>query len=272
LKNEDLYNALLENKNRNSFYKKETILIGFMTLSIFLFMFGYFEWKNLISLTFFCLSISSVTLILRNHFKKREVEYFNLINEFIAEQEESITSEIRRESEDILTKAEAEIAAEELIFEKRVANVIERNLSILYEPEYPFNTPISKILKQRTEERKKSMKLFNYKFENSMMFLEEIENQPAYKRMGIEIGSSDVDFYLMSPSKVVESYFAIFSTSYIDHICTQYYHQKIDKEQFRVMYIIYYDFLKKNHPTLIKSIDKKLTKRADILISRILNE
>ena len=51
----------------------------------------------------------------------------------------------------------------------------------------PMNTPISKLLKDRTEERKRKMKDFNYKFRNSASKLDEIERQPAYKRMGIEL-------------------------------------------------------------------------------------
>jgi cell division protein FtsZ len=51
----------------------------------------------------------------------------------------------------------------------------------------PMNTPISKLLKDRTEERKRKMKDFNYKFRNSTSKLDEIERQPAYKRMGIEL-------------------------------------------------------------------------------------
>ncbi|HBY68734.1 MAG TPA: cell division protein FtsZ, partial [Flavobacteriaceae bacterium] len=39
----------------------------------------------------------------------------------------------------------------------------------------------------RTEERKKKMKDFNYKFRNSGSRIEDIENQPAYKRMGIDL-------------------------------------------------------------------------------------
>jgi cell division protein FtsZ len=51
----------------------------------------------------------------------------------------------------------------------------------------PMNTPISKLLKDRTEERKRKMKDFNYKVRNSASKLDEIERQPAYKRMGIEL-------------------------------------------------------------------------------------
>ena len=42
-------------------------------------------------------------------------------------------------------------------------------------------------LKARTEERKRKMKDFNYKFNNSTSHIDEIEKEPAYKRMGIDI-------------------------------------------------------------------------------------
>ena len=51
----------------------------------------------------------------------------------------------------------------------------------------PMNTPISQLLRERTEERKRKMKEFNYKFRNSASKIDEIERQPAYKRMGIEL-------------------------------------------------------------------------------------
>lgn len=59
----------------------------------------------------------------------------------------------------------------------------------------PTNTPIAQLLRERTEERKRKMKEFNYKFRNSASKIDEIERQPAYKRMGIELedGQSNDD-------------------------------------------------------------------------------
>ena len=54
----------------------------------------------------------------------------------------------------------------------------------------PLNTPISKLLRERTEERKRKMKEFNYKFRNSASKIDEIEKQPAYKRMGIDLADT----------------------------------------------------------------------------------
>ncbi len=57
----------------------------------------------------------------------------------------------------------------------------------------PMNTSISKLLAARTEERKKTMKEFNYKFRNSASKIDDIEKQPAYKRMGIELEDANTN-------------------------------------------------------------------------------
>ncbi len=54
----------------------------------------------------------------------------------------------------------------------------------------PLNSPISKLLIDRASERKRKMKEFNYKFRNNQSRIEEIEKQPAYKRMGIDLEDS----------------------------------------------------------------------------------
>ena len=51
----------------------------------------------------------------------------------------------------------------------------------------PVNSPISKMLLERAEERKRKMKAYNYKFHNNPSNIDDIEKQPAYKRMGIEL-------------------------------------------------------------------------------------
>ncbi len=56
----------------------------------------------------------------------------------------------------------------------------------------PFDNPISEILKARADERRKKMKAFNYKFTGHMENVDEIERQPAYKRMGIEVDNKPV--------------------------------------------------------------------------------
>ncbi len=96
-----------------------------------------------------------------------------------------------QEMEDHLSEAkpledEEEISEEEIVFEKRTIDApVETKEE--GEPDDPVNTSISKLLSDRTEIRKKQMKEFNYKFKNKASHIDEIENQPAYKRMGIEL-------------------------------------------------------------------------------------
>lgn len=101
-----------------------------------------------------------------------------------------------QEVEDHLTKAkpsekraEAE-EDEEIVFEKRTVAAPDSDTKSNSDNEDPLNMPISKILSERTEERKKKMKEFNYKFKNSPSRIDEIESQPAYKRMGIDLNET----------------------------------------------------------------------------------
>lgn len=77
---------------------------------------------------------------------------------------------------------------EEILFERRT--VSEPSPEISTKDEDPMNTPISQLLRDRTEERKRKMKEFNYKFKNSPSRIDEIEKQPAYKRMGIDLSET----------------------------------------------------------------------------------
>lgn len=85
---------------------------------------------------------------------------------------------------------EEELTEEELNFETKTVDAPETE-SDKSEPADPLNTPISQLLKDRTEERKKKMKEFNYKFRNSAAKIDEIEKEPAYKRMGIDLDESE---------------------------------------------------------------------------------
>ncbi len=83
-----------------------------------------------------------------------------------------------------------EIADEEIIFEKRTLSEPSKDEQNSAEDADPLNAPISKILSDRTEDRKRKMKEFNYKFKNSPSRIDEIEKQPAYKRMGIDLNEN----------------------------------------------------------------------------------
>lgn len=55
----------------------------------------------------------------------------------------------------------------------------------------PTSAPISRVLRERTEERKRSLKAFNYKFRDNATSIDKIEKEPAYKRQGIELKTNE---------------------------------------------------------------------------------
>jgi cell division protein FtsZ len=102
-----------------------------------------------------------------------------------------------QEVEDLLmnSKPQAKVSEpvdDELVFEKKTVEpkpeVKDENADV-----DPMNSSITDLLKLRTEERKQKMKAFNYKFNNSNSRLDELEKQPAYKRMGIELDDNKTD-------------------------------------------------------------------------------
>ena len=75
---------------------------------------------------------------------------------------------------------------EPVVFEKRTVAPLPETANPS-EEEDPMNNPISQLLTERAAERKRMMKEFNYKFNNNHARIEEIEKQPAYKRMGVSL-------------------------------------------------------------------------------------
>jgi cell division protein FtsZ len=98
-----------------------------------------------------------------------------------------------QEEEKRLTSAKPSVKVEEIaeeeevVFEKRTINKPDEPIRERNEPADPLNTPISKLLSDRTDERKSKLKAFNHKFRNNVSKIDDIEKQPAYKRMGIEL-------------------------------------------------------------------------------------
>lgn len=58
-----------------------------------------------------------------------------------------------------------------------------------FSPVNPMDSPIDALLKERADERRRKLKDFNYKFQNSVSSIDEIEKEPAYKRQGIDLSS-----------------------------------------------------------------------------------
>src|SRR5690606_9893017 len=86
----------------------------------------------------------------------------------------------------------AEPVDDELVFEKKTVDP-KPDVKDVHAEADPMNTSITDLLKKRTEERKQKMKAFNYKFNNTNSKLEELEKQPAYKRMGIDLEDSKTE-------------------------------------------------------------------------------
>ncbi|WP_297791835.1 cell division protein FtsZ [uncultured Eudoraea sp.] len=83
---------------------------------------------------------------------------------------------------------EPKLVEDELIFERKTVAKSENDTKEMgsEEPD-PMNTPIEEILRERADERRRKLKDFNYKFQNSVNNIDEIEKEPAYKRQGIDL-------------------------------------------------------------------------------------
>ena len=73
---------------------------------------------------------------------------------------------------------------EEIVFEKKVVASTETEKNEREEID-PMNSPISDLLKERADERRRKMKDFNHKFNNAKV--DEFEKIPAYKRQGVNL-------------------------------------------------------------------------------------
>ena len=76
----------------------------------------------------------------------------------------------------------------ELVFEHKVADKPENPATP--ENQEPTDRPISEILKERADERRRKLKDFNYKFQHNRANIDEIEKQPAYKRQGVDLNQT----------------------------------------------------------------------------------
>ena len=81
---------------------------------------------------------------------------------------------------------EPKIVEDEIVFERKT---LPREESIAPKAEVidPMESPIEELLKNRADERRRKLKDFNYKFQNNVSNIDEIEKEPAYKRQGVEL-------------------------------------------------------------------------------------
>ena len=83
----------------------------------------------------------------------------------------------------------AEPVDEELNFTmKKEVEKLENNIQ--FDAVSPLEMSIEDTLKLRADERKRKMKEFNHKFNNSASQIDEFERVPAYKRMGFDVTST----------------------------------------------------------------------------------
>ena len=54
----------------------------------------------------------------------------------------------------------------------------------------PVEMTIEETLKHRADDRRKKLKEFNYKFHNNPSKIEEMEKEPAYKRLGVDLSNN----------------------------------------------------------------------------------
>lgn len=86
-------------------------------------------------------------------------------------------------------KQEPEEAEDGIKMEVRTEKTIstqQTNQTVIAE-QSPIENSIEEVLKNRAEERKQKMKDFNYKFNNNISQINELEKEPAYKRMGVDL-------------------------------------------------------------------------------------
>lgn len=82
------------------------------------------------------------------------------------------------------------VAEDGIVFEKKIVAESNEKETVVDEGN-PFNATIEESLKSRVDERRRKLKEFNYKFNNNVNRIEEIEKQPAYKRAGIELDETN---------------------------------------------------------------------------------
>lgn len=77
---------------------------------------------------------------------------------------------------------------DELVFEKKTINT-GQGTSESKGGQYidPMDSPLEELLRSRADERRRKLKDFNYKFNNSLNNIDEIEKEPAYKRQGVNL-------------------------------------------------------------------------------------
>ena len=86
---------------------------------------------------------------------------------------------------------EPKIVEDELVFERKKVEESELETEKEENAEIdPINNSIEDMLRERADERRRKLKDFNYKFQNNLNNIDEIEKEPAYKRQGVNLDES----------------------------------------------------------------------------------
>ena len=93
-------------------------------------------------------------------------------------------------SKQVAKAAEEPIAAELNITLKQAETPSSAKFAAQYEEVTPVEMTIEETLKFRADDRRKKLKEFNYKFHNNPSKIEEMEKEPAYKRLGVELSNN----------------------------------------------------------------------------------
>jgi len=86
---------------------------------------------------------------------------------------------------------EPKIIEDELVFERKT--IAAKNVSDTEKEVDPMDSPLEDLLRERADERRRKLKDFNYKFQNSLSNIDEIEKEPAYKRQGVDLKDNPAD-------------------------------------------------------------------------------
>jgi cell division protein FtsZ len=95
------------------------------------------------------------------------------------------------EAKPTVTVVEEVIPEEMNITMKKVD--IASNTNTTFENISPMEMTIDETLKFRADERRKKLKEFNYKFHNNVSRIDELEKEPAYKRLGIDLSNKQTN-------------------------------------------------------------------------------
>ena len=95
------------------------------------------------------------------------------------------------EAKPTVTAVEEVIPEEMNITMKKVDIVSNTNTTL--ENISPMEMTIDETLKFRADERRKKLKEFNYKFHNNVSRIDELEKEPAYKRLGIDLSNQQTN-------------------------------------------------------------------------------